>query len=160
MKSDTELKRDVCVRLELDPELDAAGLGVSAKNGVVTLEGKLHDGKERDATERAVKLVPGVKGLVDRIRVEESEAESPSDAELAARAADAILWLTTVPPENVSATVQDGWVNLKGVVESSYQRETLESIMWHLPQARGVNNLLKVRAESGRRVEPELTRAA
>lgn len=146
MKSDIDLEKDVLVRLELDPTLDAAGVGVSVQDGVVTLQGSLSSAEDRSATERAVKLVPGVKGLVDRIRVASPAPESPTDAEVAQVAAEAIQWLTTVPPESVSVTVRDGWVNLRGKVESCSQREILEDVIRHLPQVKGVNDLLELEA--------------
>jgi osmotically-inducible protein OsmY len=150
MKSDTDLKRQVLARLECNPGLDAGALGVSAAHGVVTLQGWLHDPAERAAAERTVKLVPGVKGLVDRVRVELPETESPSDAEIAAAASEAIRWLTTVPFESVSLSVQGGWVTLEGTVESWHQSDTLEDLMRHLPQTKGLNNRLKVRSGSAR----------
>ncbi len=146
MKSDIDLANDVLVRLELDPTLDAADVGVSVHDGVVTLRGSLARGEDKVATERAVKLVPGVKGLVDRIEIASPEPESPTDAEVARAATEAIEWLTTVPPESVNVTVRDGWVNLRGKVESNSQRETLEDVILHLPQVKGVNDLLELKA--------------
>jgi osmotically-inducible protein OsmY len=148
MKSDIDLAKDVQVRLELDPTLDAADVGVSVQDGVVTLRGSLDSGEERTATKRAVKLVPGVKGLVDRIEVAAPEPESPTDAEIAEVATEAIQWLTTVPPENVTVTVRDGWVNLRGKVESSSQRATLEDVVRHLPQVKGINDLIELKARA------------
>jgi osmotically-inducible protein OsmY len=149
MKNDADLKREVLVRLEFDRVLDVAGLGIAVRNGVVTLEGMVHDGQERAAAERAVKLVPGVKGVVDRIQVELPEPDSPSDAEIATAVADAIQWLTTVPPETIQVAVQDGWVTLKGRVDSHHQRETVENVVRHLPQTKGVKNLLRIEPNAG-----------
>ncbi len=148
MKSDIDLKREVQARLEFDPRLDVAGVGFSVQDGVVTLQGSLSSREARSATERAVKLVPGVKGLVDRIKVGSPEPEPPTDAEVAAVAKEAIQWLTTIPSEGVGVSVREGWVTLRGTVESQHQRETLEDVMRHLPQVKGVNDLLKLEAEA------------
>ncbi len=145
MKNDADLKKAVLVRLQLHPALDSGNLDISVKDRVVTLEGLLHSGKERAAVERAVKLVPGVKGLVDRIRVDSPEAALPSDAEVAATAEDALRCLTTVPLELVTINAEEGWVTLKGTVDAPHQREILEEVLRHLPQIKGVNNLLQIR---------------
>ena len=146
MKSDIDLTNEVRVRLECDRRPDSSGVGVSVRDGVVTLQGSLDSDEDRSATERAVKLLPGVKGLVDRIKVALPEPRSPTDAEVAAVAADAIRWLTTVPPEDVTVTVRDGWVNLKGTVESRHQLQTLKDVIRHLPQVKGINDLLELKA--------------
>ncbi len=39
MKTDSELQRDVLDELKWEPSVDAAHIGVSAKDGVVTLSG-------------------------------------------------------------------------------------------------------------------------
>ena len=40
MKTDRELQEDVLDALEWEPAVDAARVGVSVKNGVVTLQGQ------------------------------------------------------------------------------------------------------------------------
>ncbi len=148
MKNDSDLKKDVQFRLEFDPALDAAGVGVSVQDGVVTLQGSLNCCADRIATERAVILVPGVKGFVDRIKVASPEPQSPTDAEIAAVATEAIRWLTTIPPETVSVTARNGWVTLKGTVESQHQRDTLEDVIRHQPQVQGINDFLELKTKS------------
>ena len=159
MKNDADLKQDVLVRLEFDPLLDVSGLAISVKSGVVTLEGKLRDGEERTAAERAIKLVPGVKGVVDRVRIEQPEGKAPSDSEIAVSVSDAIQWLTTVPVESIAVRVRDGWVTLNGAVDSWHLRATLEDVVRHLPQSKGVDNLIKVRVEANRQTRKEIASA-
>ena len=39
MKSDTQLQHDVLTELEHEPSIEASKIGITAKNGVVTLSG-------------------------------------------------------------------------------------------------------------------------
>ena len=61
-----------------------------------------------------------------------------ADADLAAAAADAIEVLTTVPPESIKVTAQNGWLYLEGEVEWRHQRTIVEDVTRHLPGVRGV----------------------
>lgn len=147
MKSDLTLKKEILVRLELARELDATALRISVEDGIVTLRGELESGEKRRAAERAVKLTPGVRGLVDRIQVAHRELNVPEDSEIAERVTAAIRWLTTIPADSVEVSVRDGWVSLRGVVAVPHQRQTLEDVIRALPEVRGLENLVELQAE-------------
>jgi osmotically-inducible protein OsmY len=120
-------------------------VSVSVHGGVVTLQGTLENGEERASAERTVKATPGVKGVVDRIRVDQSEAEPPDDARIAAHSAEAIRWLTTIPQEKIQLSSLRGVVCLRGVVDSRHQRDTLEEVIRQLPEVKGVEDLVRVK---------------
>ena len=157
MKSDIALKKEILVRLELARESDYANLRVSVEHGIVTLRGELESGDKRSAAERAVKRVPGVKGLVDRIQVNECELDLPGDAEIAEHAIAAIRWLTTIPAESITVSARGGWVSLQGVVGTPHQRRTVEEIVRLLPEVRGVENLIELLQEGTNPHELSLT---
>ena len=54
-------------QLEWDPEVDASGIGVTAKGGVVTLTGFIDTYAGKLAAERATKRVKGVRGVANGI---------------------------------------------------------------------------------------------
>ena len=157
MKTDLALKKKILVRLELARESEYAGLRVSVQHGIVTLRGELESSEKRSAAERAIKRIPGVKGLVDRIQVGHSELNLPTDAEIAERASAAICWLTTIPSEQITVESQNGWVSLRGVVSALHQRRTLEEVIRSLPEVRGVENLLEVQEQPADLHELSLT---
>ncbi len=145
MKSDLQLKEDVLSRLELEPKIDPAQLGVSVANGVVTLSGRLETDEDRACTERAVRFIKGVKGLVDdELQVQSKRRERPKDSELQACARQAIEWLTTVPGEHIHITAQDGWITLEGEVEARHQADCIEELVREMPGVRGVKSSLRV----------------
>jgi len=55
MKSDRELQIDVLDELRWEPGVNATDIGVTVKDGVVTLEGTVDSFAEKWATEKAVK---------------------------------------------------------------------------------------------------------
>lgn len=64
--NDKELRRLVIDELEYEPSIDAADIGVAAKNGVVTLSGYVTDYAQKTAAERAAWRVKGVKGIAQK----------------------------------------------------------------------------------------------
>jgi len=157
MNNDTDLQRHVLARLELEPKLDTKQIVVSVQDGVVALAGSVETEDDRSMAERTVKLVPGVKGLIDDLRVGNTPDRPRTDAELAAAGASALQWLTTIPPEKVSITVHNAWLRLEGTVECSHQKETIEDLMWHLSGVRGVDNQITVGAPAAARAAVLLT---
>jgi len=68
-----------------------------------------------------------------------------SDKDLAAAAADAIAWLTTVPVEALKVSAENGWLHLEGTVNSGSERIIVEEVTRWLNGVRGVFNSIKVR---------------
>ncbi len=67
MKTDTQLQKDVMDELKWEPSVTAAEIGVSAANGVVTLNGTVPTYAEKWAAERAAQRVEGVTVIADDI---------------------------------------------------------------------------------------------
>ena len=67
--SDVDLQRDVLDELKWEPSVNAAHIGVSVKDGVVTLTGHVTSFAEKYAAERAAKRVYGVKAVANELDV-------------------------------------------------------------------------------------------
>ena len=67
MKSDKALKQDVEAELDWEPQVNAARIGVAAKNGVVSLTGYVSSFAEKYAAERTAKRVYGVNAVADEL---------------------------------------------------------------------------------------------
>ena len=74
MKTDSQLQQDVMAELKYEPLLRQAAIGVSAKDGVITLTGTVDGFAKKSEAEDAVKRVAGVKAVVEKI-----EIKYPSD---------------------------------------------------------------------------------
>lgn len=148
MKSDLQLTHEALDRLELQARIDPASLSLSVKNGVVTLRGSVETDEDRASTERAVRDIEGIKGLVDDdLQVRSCRRARLKDKDIEAAADDAIRYLTTVPWEGIKVTVHDGWLTLAGEVEAWHQAETIEDLVRGIPGVHGVKNSLSVHQE-------------
>jgi hypothetical protein len=70
MKSNEELQLDVQDAIKWQPLLKAAEIGVTAKDGIVTLSGTVNSFTKKMEAENAAKSVIGVKAVVEEIDVD------------------------------------------------------------------------------------------
>ena len=69
MKNNSELQTDVQNAIKWEPLLNAAEIGVTAKDGVVSLTGVVDSYAKKLEAENAAKKVIGVKAVVEKIEV-------------------------------------------------------------------------------------------
>lgn len=165
IRSDTQLQQDVLDELDFEPSVNAAHIGVTAKNGVITLSGHAASYAEKIAAEEAARRVKGVHAIAQEIEVRYPSDKKTSDDEIAARALSVLRWNAVVPYEAVQIKVQDGWVTLLGEVEWQFQRVAAESGIRRLSGVAGVINqiTLKSRIEAKdveSKIEEALKRSA
>jgi osmotically-inducible protein OsmY len=143
--SDIDLQRDVLDELKWEPSVNAAHIGVSVKDGVVTLSGHVTSFAEKYAAERAAKRVHGVRAVANEIDVKLPGSSKRTDADIAATAISALKANVSVPADKIKVTVSNGWVTLEGQVEWQYQRYSAESAVRYLSGVTGVSNLIVVK---------------
>ena len=90
MLTDAQLQRDVLDELKWEPSVDAAHIGVSVKDGIVTLSGHVSSYGEKYAAERAAKRVHGVKAVANELEVKLPGSSQRTDADIAAAAVNAL----------------------------------------------------------------------
>ena len=145
MKTDSDLQRDVLDELKWEPSVNAAHIGVSVNDGVVTLSGHVSSYWEKYAAERASKRVYGVKAVANELDVKLPGSSQRTDSDIAAAAVNALKSNFSVPPDNIKVTVSKGWIKLEGEVEWQYQREAAERAVRYLTGVVGVSNLITVK---------------
>lgn len=145
MKSDIVLKGQVLDELEWEPGINAAGIGASVKDGVVTLAGEVTSYHEKVEAERAALRVAGVRGLVSEIEVHLPGTSQRSDGDIARAAVDALEWNSSVPPDRIKVVVGKGWITLEGEVDWGYQRTAAEDAVRRLTGVVGIRNEVTVR---------------
>ena len=144
MKSDAQLQKDVMEELKWEPCVTASEIGVSAVNGVVTLNGTVPTYAEKWAAERAAQRVFGVKAIAEEIRITPMGLHAKTDAEIAAVAVTSLkshVWV----PTDIQATVQNGWVTLAGVVNWEFQQKAASDSVRFLAGVKGVSNNITVK---------------
>jgi osmotically-inducible protein OsmY len=146
MKTNEELQKDVQEAIKWEPLLNAAEIGVTAKNGVVTLTGIVDSYAKKWEAENAAKSVTGVRVVIERIDVKLNESfGKKDDNEIANDLIKEAKWNWQIPKENIKATVEDGWVTLEGEVDWNYQREAAYDIAKNQYGVKGVTNNITIK---------------
>jgi osmotically-inducible protein OsmY len=145
MKSDAQIQKDVMAELNWRPILDAAQIGVSVHEGVVTLTGLVDTYSKKLAAEYAAKNVSGVKAVAEDIQVGPSPSYSKTDTEIAEAVLNALKWHTAVVENKIRIKVEKGAVTLEGEVEWEYQRSAAKSAIENLAGVRMIYNFISVK---------------
>jgi osmotically-inducible protein OsmY len=165
MKNDLDLRRDILAELEWEPSLDAAEIGVTAHEGIVTLTGAARSYTEKLNAEHAVRRVRGVKAIANDIEVRLPGHAERTDTDIAAAAVGALKWKASVPQDRIEVTVTKGWITLEGEVDWQYQSDAALVAVHHLVGVKGVTNLITVQqrvsaTEVKSRIEAAFLRSA
>jgi osmotically-inducible protein OsmY len=163
--TDIELQHDVIEELKWEPSVNAAHIGVTVKDGVVTLTGHVPSYLEKFAAERAANRVSGVKAVANELDVKLPISDRRTDEDIAIAAANALLSNYAVPADKIKITVSNGWVKLEGEVEWNYQKVAAETAIRNLSGVTDVTNLIVVKPsvspiELKARIEEALRRNA
>jgi osmotically-inducible protein OsmY len=130
--------------LEWEPSVNAAGIGVSAKDGVITLTGFVESYSEKLAARDAASRVFGVKAIADELKVRLADYNKWTDEDIGRSAANAIAWSAVVPKDCVKAVVQNGWVTLEGEVNWYFESRAAEEAVRHIRGVVGISNEIVV----------------
>ncbi len=130
-KSDLQLKTDIEEELRWDPMINEAAVGVTVKNGKVSLMGTVDTYAEKWAAEDATRRVSGVRGVTQDLKVALRAEHARSDADLKSAIDAALKWNVFVPT-TITAKVTDGAVTLEGSVGWNYQRDFAERSIRYL----------------------------
>jgi osmotically-inducible protein OsmY len=162
-KTDRQLQQDVIEELRFDSQVQVNEIGVIATDGVVTLTGWVDSYLKKWRAEEAAHRVRGVRAVANDIEVRLSSERT--DADIAAAAARALAWNSSLPADRIKVTVSKGWITLEGDVEWQYQRQEAENAVRRLWGVRGVSNLLSVKPSASptdlkKKIEEALVRSA
>jgi hyperosmotically inducible protein len=122
-------------------------IGVAVHDGVVTLGGHAHNYVNRDSALALVATTPGVKDMVDNIEV---DPVSMMDDQTRMAVARAVYGYTTLnkyaldPAKPIRISVQNGHVELYGVVDSKADKDAAYLQASSVPGVFSVQNHLRV----------------
>lgn len=135
--------------------MNAAEIGVTAKDGVVSLTGVVDSYAKKLEAENAAKKVIGVRALVEKIEVELPSSWIKTDVEIANEVLNALKSNWSVPKDKVTVKIEDGWVTLEGELPWNYQKDAAKSAVNYLSSVRGVTNNINIKSESHDMIEQE-----
>jgi len=161
--SDRELREAVEEALDWEPIIDAKGIGVSVKEGVVKLSGHVPSYPQKREGKKVAALVRGVKAVVCELKVTLPSPSERSDEDIARAAANAIAWNTLLPKDKIKVGVDQGRITLEGAVDWQYQRKSADQCVGYLAGVRDVNNHIIVQPHANQaaikqRIEAALLR--
>jgi len=155
MKNNATLQTDVQNAIKWEPLLSAAEVGVTVKDGVVTLTGEVDSYAKKLEAAHAAKSVIGVKVLIEKIEVKFANSWSKTDAEIAKEVLIAFKSNSSIPDDKVKVTVEDGWLTLEGTLPWNYQREAAKNALHYLDGVKGLTNNIKIKSETEDSVEQD-----
>ncbi|HET7699001.1 MAG TPA: BON domain-containing protein [Vicinamibacterales bacterium] len=116
------------------------GIGVTVRNGHLTLTGEVEWMFQKLAAERAVRYLRGVRGVANKIEIK--PRTSPRDVEK--RIADALHRYADLEARRIHVTAEGGRVILTGNVRSWRERYDAMHAAWSAPGVSSVDNRIDV----------------
>ena len=145
MSDDKQLKQAVLDELKWEPSVNAAHIGVTAKDGVVTLMGHVENYMQKPAAEKATRRVKGVKAVAEELEVRLPSSVTHGDEEIASAAINRLGWNSAVPIDAVKVKAEKGWFTLTGIVDWHYQEKAAEDDVRRLWGVIGVSNEITIK---------------
>lgn len=151
MNNEDKLKQDVLAELAWDPSVTATDLAVTAKDGIVTLTGRVGSFAQKHAAEAAARWVKGVKAIAEEIAVDLPFEHRRIDEDIAAAVVNRLDWDAAILPDTITAQVQDGWVSLHGAVDWNFQKDAAGIDVGSLLGVVGLSNQITIKPRANAR---------
>ena len=154
MKNNENLQKDVLDAIKWEPLLNAAEIGVTAQDGIITLTGTVDSYSKKLEAEHAAKNVTGVKAVVEKIEVKFSNSfAKKDDNDIAGEVINALKWNWQVPNDKLQVKVEKGWITLEGELQWNYQKDAASDAVKNLLGVMGVVNNIKIKSETNDEIE-------
>jgi osmotically-inducible protein OsmY len=128
-----ELTRELTWNTEVPDTVDA-----EVRNGYVTLRGQVEWTYQREAAERVVRNLTGVRGVTNLITVKPPAESRPEEIEQ--RIAEALHRMADLDARSIWVTKSNGTVRLHGHVHSLYEKKIAEYAAASAPGVTKVEN--------------------
>jgi len=160
MDKNEQLQKDVQDAIMWEPLLNAAEIGVIAKDGVVTLTGVVDNYSKKIEAENAAKKVNGVKAVSENIKINFGTSDKMNDTEIATEILNVFKSNWEIPSELLKVQVENGWVTLDGDVSWNFEKDAAKKSIIHLPGISGVSNNIRIISAAKDIVEEKDIKAA
>ncbi len=140
-RTDTDIARAAANALEWNTEVPHERIKVTVHEGWVTLEGDVDWHYQKEAAERSVRDLMGVKGVTNLIAV---AAPKASPDQVKSLIEDALERSAQLDAERIHVDIRDGKAVLSGTVRSWVEKQDAEDAAWAAEGVSDVENLITV----------------
>lgn len=140
MHTDNDVAREIMAAFKWNWEVPSDLVKVSVENGWVTLEGTTEWNYQKEAAQKAVKHLAGVKGVTNQIKINSSIKDHVEKTAIER----AIRRRWSVSDQDIHVSVSGNRVTLTGTVDSIFQKDEAAHLAWQAPGVRTVDNELVV----------------
>lgn len=142
-KSDNEIASEIINAFKWHWDIPNERVQVRVENGWVYLSGSLEWNYQKEAAKKAVRVLIGVKGIVNNIMIISLSKDRINKKDIE----DAIERNRIIANTAITVEVLDNSVTLKGNVESWFEKNEASRIAWKAPGVLEVKNNLHVDLE-------------
>lgn len=140
-RTDTDIAHAAADAIKWNVEVPADKVKVKVVDGWLTLEGSVAWQYEKNAAERAVRYLMGVRGVTNTITV---KPKAVSTFEVSNKIKEALRRNAEFDAERITVDAIDGKVTLKGTVRSYAERRDAEYAAWAAPGVMAVEDHITV----------------
>jgi osmotically-inducible protein OsmY len=140
-RTDTDLAYAAVAALTWDADIPTQSVRVTVSHGWVTLTGQVETPFERDAAERAIQRLAGVRDVSNGLTVRQPE---PAPADVKERIERALVRNAETDAAHITVLVKDHTATLRGTVRSHAERRAAEASARSAPGITQVNNRILV----------------
>ena len=141
-RTDTDLARDAAQALERNLLVPFEALDVTVKSGKITLTGTVPWEYQRRAAGNCLQHLPGVRDVINFIKVESPPA-SAHDVKLSIERA--LVRAAELDADRIQVFASDGAVRLTGAVQSWAEKQEAGLAAWRAKGVSSVTNEIEVR---------------
>lgn len=145
MNKDLQLENNIRGALTWVPSLCLEKIIVRSRECVITLTGTVDSVEKKIKVEEIAKAVPGVTGVMNDLDIRCDSQATKADHEIVLELQKHFGANWDIPDRKITASVENGWITLRGDLECAYQKDAAQAATRHIKGVTGVSNAITIR---------------